>query len=263
MNASDLPNLLDEFAVGADVANQNAPLVTLANAKWQGALISAVSERQEQGAGFDQFERQYRELASQLLTKLGCDPDDPRLHNTAMQVLIRPVTQEVREHGTLTGRWLDSYAQTIQQIPAIVRVTSNATTASTSMGMTLANHHAELINLSNTFAFLREPHEIATWAHLQIDPYAHQRAKDIAPHDETGPAYQNQLNVHRKLFIGAYHAEARQWQEMLADSPASARLYPDGIPLAGVESRLQEQAELLRELIAPDKKPALQAAITR
>lgn len=263
MSTPVLPNLLDEFAIGAAMAEQNAPLVKLANAKWQGALIAAVSELKKDGAGIDQFEQQYRDLASQLLVQLDCDPNDPRLHNTAMQVLIRPVTAEVREHGTLTGQWLDSYAQTIKQIPAIVRVTSNPTTASTSMGMTLANHHAELINLTNTFAFLREPQEIATWAHSQIDPYAHQRAKDIAPHDETGPAYQNQLNVHRKLFIGAYHAEARQWQIMLTDSPASARLYPDGIPLAGVETRFQEQAELLRELIGPDRNPALQASITR
>lgn len=263
MNTSDLPNLLDEFAVGADMVNHNAPLVKLANAKWQGALISAISERHEHGMSIDQLENQYRQLASELLGKLGCDPDDPRLHNNAMQVLIRPITQEVREHGTLSGQWLDSYAETIKQIPAIVRVTSNATTASTSMGMTLANHHAELINLSNTFAFLRKPQEIAVWAHLQIDPYAHQRAKDIAPHDETGPAYQNQLNVHRKLFIGAYHAEARQWQEMLQDSPASARLYPDGIPLAGVESRFQEQAELLAHLIDPGQHQTVQSARMR
>ncbi|MDQ2077537.1 hypothetical protein [Marinimicrobium sp. ABcell2] len=263
MEESDLPDLLDQFAVGADVANHNAPLVKLANAKWQGALIGALSECREQGGDLAQLGDTYRDLAKQLLVKLDCDPDDQRLHNTAMQALIRPVTREVREHGTLNGQWLDDYAQTLKQLPAMVRIISYPTTASTSMGMTLANHHAELINLSNTFSFLRAPADVASWAHTQIDPHAYQMAKKIAPHDETGPAYQNQLNVHRKLFIGAYYAEARQWQGMLEDSPSSARLYPDGIPLTGVQTRFQEQAELLKQLIEPEQQQTLQSGISR
>jgi|TARA_R100000900_G_scaffold145125_2_gene130269 hypothetical protein len=263
MNGTALPSLLDEFAVGNDVATSNPALVKMANAKWLGSLIAAASARAEEGMSVHSLAEQHRELAKKLLTHLQCDPEDERLQNTAMQVMIGPAAKEIRDRGTLQGDWVEAYADTIANLPAMVRVTSNPSTASTSMGMTLANHHAELIGLTTEFGFLRDPTEVVQWAHSLIDERAHVMSKAIAPHDELGPAYQNQINVHRKLFTAAYRAEAQQWMRMLDEDHTAARLYPDGIPLSGVQSRFEEQSALLEQMVTETHVRQSQPVVSR
>jgi hypothetical protein len=246
----DAPSLLEEFATGLDVINTKPALVTMANAKWIAPLLGAIVES---GKG-DELKIQsialrYSEIAKKLLTLIGGDNNDPRLINTAMQAIIKPATREIRETGTLTGDWLKDYSLAIAHTPAFFKVTTSPVSAATSLGMTLSNHYADLYAMVNDFAFLKDPAEVVVWANAIIDTAAKESASIIAPHEDHGSAYQNQLNVNRTLFKSVYKSESKPWKEMLADNPQTAALYASGLPLSGIETRFAEQTSAIKEML--------------
>lgn len=244
------PTLLEEFSTGLAVMQSDPAIVTLANAKWMGNLISALSESSTRSADISQLTNQYKAIATELLEKIGADSTDMRLLNTALQAIAQPATKELRETGMLNGQWLNDYAETIKKVPAFFKVSSAPVTASTSLGMTLTNHYADLYSMVNEFSFLKDPAATVKWAHNLIDSAAKKAAEQIAPHEDHGSAYQNQLNVNRKLFKSAYRSESKQWVEMLEEHPSTAALYVDGLPTTGVELRFNEQVNSIRELLS-------------
>lgn len=244
------PTLLEEFSTGLAVMQSDPAIVTLANAKWMGNLISSMAESSAKGTDLGQLTFQYKAIATGLLEKIGADTKDLRLLNTALQAIAIPATKELRETGMLNGQWLNEYAETIKKIPAFFKVSSAPITASTSLGMTLTNHYADLFSLVNEFSFLKDPAATVKWAHNVIDLAAKKTAEQIASHEDHGIAYQNQLNVNRKLFKSAYRAESKQWVEMLEEHPNTAALYADGLPTSGIELRFNEQVNAIRELLS-------------
>lgn len=244
------PSLLEEFATGLQSVNQNPSLVTMANAKWMGSLLCAIVDAaDDQNTSVAELCQTYRNLAKDLLDELALDSSDQRLLNTALQAVQLPATRELKDSGKLTGDWLPSYANAIKALPGYFKVATSPVASSTSLGMTLTNHYAELFSLTNEFSFLHEQCSIVEWAHNLIDKAAKDSAANISPHEERGTTYQNQLNVHRKLFSGAYRAESKQWQDLLNENPDFARLYVNGIPTKGVEIRFDEQAQTIQQLM--------------
>jgi hypothetical protein len=244
----DQPNLLEEFAIGSSIATSDPAIVTMANAKWMSTLLVAISE-----SGSEESIKntciKYKELASTLLSMVGADQNDPRLLNLALNSITTPSTTEIRKTGRLTGEWLGAYSDAIKSMPAFFKPYSSPVMASTSMGMTLSNHYVDLYELTNEFSFLRNPKDVVSWAHNLIHNSARKTAAIISPNQDEGSAYQNQLNVNRKLFKSVYKQESKQWKEMFEFVPESVALYPDGIQLTGVETRFNEQVKAIQELL--------------
>lgn len=244
----DQPNLLEEFATGYNIATSDPSLVTMANAKWMANLLVAISEE-----GSSDLIRatcdKYKEIAGELLSRIGCDQNDPRLLNLALHSIATPSAKEIRDTGKLTGKWIANYAEAIKSMPAFFKPYSSPVMSSTSMGMTLSNHYTDLYELTNTFSFLRPQSEVVNWAHNLIHNASRRSAHIIAPNQDEGPAYQNQLNVNRKLFKSAYKKESKHWKEMLEILPESAAVYPNGIQLTGVEARFNEQITTIQALL--------------
>lgn len=256
MSKTPPPTLLEEFASGLDAVTANPSLVTMANAKWMGGLISAIAEANaKQSISIEEVCEKYKEIAKTLIAILKIDTTDPRLMNTALQAIQTPATNELRSTGQLTGLWIENYAAAIKAMPGYFRVVTSPVASSTSLGMTLANHYAELYALTNHFSYLQDPAYIVDWSHKLIDKAAKTSAGLISLHEDLGSTYQNQLNVHRKLFSSAYRSEAKQWETLLAEDPGYARLYINGIPLTGVEIKFQEQATEIQNLLGFEVKP--------
>ena len=251
-------DLMEEFAEGLEALGKNPNLVKMANAKWQGALLAALAESEKGGSGsIEAIVEEYEALSHRLVQTLDLDETDPRIRNVAAQALIPMATEELRQTGNLTGAWLSDYAQAIEQIPGMVKVVSSPINASTSLGMTLTNHYASLYAMTNEFAFLRPPDQLVQWAHDQIHSQAQASAERISTADSYAPAYQNQLNVHRRLFESAYHTEAKQWRPMAEQHPQALHLYREGLPIEGIQSRFEEQAQQLQHLMGQQRKQTI------
>lgn len=252
---SAIPPLLEEFETALTSAQANPEVVRMANAKWQGALLAAVSQAPTgESQNIATICRRFEQLGTELLSHLDMDNSDPRIKNTALQALIPPATRELRTKGELTGDWLPSYAEAIEQLPMMLKVATSQVSSSTSLGMTLTGHYADLLAATNEFSFLRQPTDVVTWAHAKIDQAAKQSAENIAPHEDRGAAYQNQLNVHRRLFLSAYRTEAAEWELMMEEHPETLPLYSEGMPLTGVEERFEKQAATLQSLMSAESK---------
>lgn len=244
------PSLLDEFSIGLDNMHNNGALVSMANAKWMSSLLIAISESPLKSVqSIDDICSRYRELSNYLLDQIGADSSDPRLQNLALQSLVAPAAKEIIETGSLNGQWINEFTAVIKSLPAFYKVSTSPVSASTSLGMTISNHFCDLYVMTNEFSFLRPQSEVVSWANDLIDHEARNSAQIISPREDHGSAYQNQLNVNRKLFISAYRTEAKSWIEMLNDHPESAGLYPEGIPLTGVQIRFREQINSIQSLL--------------
>lgn len=253
---SNKPSLLDEFKTLVAVNETHPNLARMASARWASGLVSAIHRHSGNNKTIvQQITNQYKIIAVEASKILTLDIEDKRILNVIYQLIQAPAQNELETTGKLSGLWLGSFITTIKELPVVLQSIETPDDNASSLSMTLTKHYSELIALTNDFSFLRDNAEVVRWAHGLIEKIALQNAKQLQVGDETTWAYQNQLNSLRTMFVGAYRAESEQWKPLLEKEPSTKSLYPQGMPLTGIELRFSEQSQLLGQLIGltPEK----------
>ena len=241
------PSLLNEFS-GSISGSEAKNLAILANAKWQSALVSAAVRHE--GIDLDAICMRYSSIANEFISRLDMNIEDPRTLNIAYQACIGPASAEIKSTGKLSDDWLTAYIQVLTSKPIPEAEHSLPFSSASSLALSLSNHYSELFATSNEFSFLRSAIEIVNHAHDIIETSATRSSTQLCPENEDKTVYyQNQLNCHRRIFISCYMAEASKWQSLLKTQPDIILLYPNGIPLQGVDNRFQEQIESLENIM--------------
>lgn len=229
-------------ALGSALDAPNPSTIKMAKAKVFASLYSAIAERahDDPSIGYVEITSNFNAIAKDVAARLEFDTTDDRLMNDVRQALIPLAVSEIKKDGQLNGGWREGFVDSISELPSAYPVFSEHYEHRSSLQSTVSRHFCELICTTNTFAFLRNPSEVVTWAHELIDNIAHANAKQIDFSAEPTAAYQNQLNCLRHVFISCYEKEARDWLNAFEKRPQLQGLYPEGIPLSGIEKRFSE-----------------------
>ena len=242
-------DLLEEFKSASEIHSGNPLLSRMAAAKWQSDLMAALVQHQQKGQSIEQACHDLELLAEEICLTLDLDGKDHAIKNIVLQSIAPLAADELTRSGQLRGEWVDGYVQTVRHLPETIRIMKTPANATSSLGMTLSYHYAELFAIANDFSFLRQPHEVVKQAHTAIHELAQFNADQMHSGGDKTAVYQNQLNSLRKLFTSVYKAEAAQWKPMLEKQPSLKSLCAEGISMEGVMRRFQEQAEEFNQML--------------
>lgn len=242
-------SLVDEFSVGVSTSEQNPLLVAMANSKWQSKLYAALALSKDEIQTPEEACIKLKSISLEIANRLSIPTSDKPAINLILQSTSDIAAEEIERSGKLEGDWINRFTESLRSMPFIFKIYNNPNLAASSLGMTLANHYAELFEIANDFSFLRQPSEVVGWAHEEIHSIAQKNADALGQDGDTTAIYQNQLNSLRKVFLSVYQAEAREWKPMLTKQPSLQQLCAGGLPLEGVEEKFSEQAKALQKMI--------------
>jgi|GEM_PF-4294556 len=255
MNSTNIDSVISAFST--EQPSDSGLLNILANARWQSGLITALIPVSK-NINDTNFINNFNKLSEMLMDKLALDKTNFS-HKNAIKLAIEPLAiNEIKQDGTLLGEWLDSLAHYLMHNNDFLKPL-NSSHFGDSAHLTRATHLSELFSQACEFSFLRDTARIVTWSDKIITQATDKSVALLSGTiDPTLAMFQNQLNAHRKIFLACYATEVRQWKPLIDQTPDIVSLYPDGMPISGIDLRFKEHCKSFSNLMLNESDDKVQ-----